>query len=84
MLQELVNAKASAKQKLQVVNDKNQLMERELNKLRRDSENRLKVVKDDNAKLLKDVEILQKRDDIEVGTIIVENTVAVLIRIKMD
>lgn len=41
-------------------------MERELNKLRQDSETRLKEVKQDNAKLLKDVEILQKRDDLEV------------------
>lgn len=50
-----------------MVSDKNDVMERELNKLRRESESRLKEVKDDNAKLLKDVEILQKRDDVEVS-----------------
>lgn len=65
--QELANTKASTKERLQEVNTKNQAMEKELSKLRRDSETRLKEVKDDNAKLMKDVKILQERDDLEVS-----------------
>lgn len=49
------------------MNSKNQEMEKELNKLRRESETRLKEVKEDNVKLLKDVKILQERDDLEVS-----------------
>ena len=55
------------KERVQEVNSKNHAMEKELHKLRRESETRLKEVKDDNVKLLKDVKILQERDDLEVS-----------------
>lgn len=43
-------------------------MEKELSKLRRESESRLKEVEEDKEKLLQDVKTLQKRDDIEVSS----------------
>jgi len=66
-LQELASTRASTRERLQEVQEQTEAVERELQKTRRDSEQRLKDAKDENTKLLKDIKLLQDRDEFGVS-----------------